>query len=253
VREHQMSLEEHVLIVGGSVRDEQILRQAGFRSTVNSNLPSYGQPAVGLALDAEQIDLPSESFDLVFASEVLHHCVSPHKALCEMLRVARRFVIFMEPNDCFFMNTLVKLNFSFPYELPTVAAHTYQSGGLRDSCIPNFVYRWNAHEVEKTVSSCIPERQFSVHARPYWDFSHSREDLAMRPDTRIGQVTRIVGVGNFLRLLRLAMFTSNAVPFLRGQGNKFFCSIQKNWTLKPWMTWERDGKVVFNREYGKGR
>jgi SAM-dependent methyltransferase len=257
VKAHRMSLGEHVLIVGGSAQDEQTLRQLGFQHIVNSNLPadierlSRGETAPEtkhLALDAEQINLPSESFDLVFASEVLHHCISPHKALCEMLRVSRKYVLFMEPNDSLAMNALVKLRFSFPYELPAVIDHDYQCGGLRHSQIPNFIYRWSRHEVLKTVSSCIPERVFSVHASPYWDFSVTKEDLDLRKATRIGSVTSVIGTGNFIRLLHLAQLTLNVTPALRNQGNKFFCSIEKSRDLKPWMA--RDGEqIVFNRTF----
>lgn len=156
VKAHGMNLEERALIVGGSAQDEQILRQAGFKHIVNSNLPTdmerlfRGETAPDtkhVAIDAEQIDLPSDSFDLVFASEVLHHCISPHKALCEMLRVSRKYVILMEPNDSFTMNALVKLNFSFPYELPAVIDHNYESGGFAirrspTSFIAGIVMRW---------------------------------------------------------------------------------------------------------------
>lgn len=253
-----MSLDQRVLIVGGSAEDEHTLRQAGFKHIVNSNLPTDMGRMSGsesareqhLALDAEQIELPADSFDLVFASEVLHHCVSPHRALCEMLRVSRRYVLFLEPNDSLAMNVLVRMRFSFPYELPAVIDHDYQSGGLRDSHIPNFIYRWNRHEVFKTVSSCIPERIFSVHANPYWDFSVNKEDLDLRKATRIGSITSVMGAGNFILLLRFAQLFLNWIPPLRGQGNKFFCCIEKTPDLKPWMA--QDGEqIVFNRQYGQ--
>jgi SAM-dependent methyltransferase len=252
-----ISVDQRVLIVGGSAADEQLLRQVGFKDILNSNLPTdmdrlNGEEATPdtkhVALDAEQMDLPSDSYDLVFASEVLHHCSSPHHALCEMLRVSRRYVVFMEPNDSAAMNALVRMNFSFPYELPAVIDHDYQSGGLRDSNIPNFIYRWNRHEVVKTVSSCIPERIFSVRAHPYWDFSVTKEELDRRKATRIGSITSLIGASNFIALLRVAQLTLNWIRPLRDQGNKFFCCIDKGEELKPWMA--REGKeIVYNREY----
>lgn len=255
----RIPVDQRVLIVGGSAADEQLLRQVGFQDLVNSNLPTDMDRMNGeeanpgterIALDVEQMDLPSDSYDLVFASEVLHHCSSPHHALCEMLRVSRRYVIFMEPNDSVAMNALVKMNFSFPYELPAVIAHDYQSGGLRDSNIPNFIYRWNRHEVVKTVSSCIAERVFSVRAHPYWDFSVTKEELDRRKATRIGNITSAIGAGNFIALLRVAQLFMNGIPPLRGQGNKFFCCIDKGEHLKPWMA--RDGEqIVFNREFSR--
>jgi len=253
-----ITLDQRVLIVGGSADDEQLLRQVGFKHIVNSNLPTDMDRLVAgesvpetehIALDAEQIDLPNDSFDVVFASEVLHHCGSPHRALCEMIRVSRRYVLFMEPNDSLAMNALVKMRFSFPYELPAVIAHDYRSGGLRDSQIPNFIYRWNRHEVLKTVSACIPERVFSVHAYPYWDFSLTKRDLDLREATRLGSITSAIGAGNFISLLQFAQFFLNWIPPLRSQGNKFLCYIEKSPDLKPWMAYDGD-EIVFNREFG---
>ena len=73
-------------------------------------------------VDAEAIGLADNSYDLVLAHEVLHHCRSPHKALLEMLRVSRRDVILLEPNNSLAMRLLLRLRFSFPYELPAVIA-----------------------------------------------------------------------------------------------------------------------------------
>ncbi|MGC2791344.1 MAG: methyltransferase domain-containing protein [Candidatus Sulfotelmatobacter sp.] len=252
-------LDQRVLIVGGSADDERLLRQVGFKDIVNSNLPTDMDRMVAdasvpgtqhIALDVEQMELPDDSFDLVFASEVLHHCRSPHHALCEMLRVCRRYVVFMEPNDSLAMAALVRMKFSFPYELPAVVAHDYRSGGLRDSQIPNFIYRWNGHEVLKTVSACIPERTFSVHAYPYWDFEVTKKDLDLRKATRLGSITSVMGAANFISLLRFAQFFLNWIRPLRGQGNKFLCCIEKSADLKPWMA--HDGaEIVFNREFGQ--
>ena len=118
----------------------------------------------------------------------------------------------MEPNDSLAMALLVKMGFSFPYELPAVIDHDYRSGGVRDSHIPNFLYRWNGHEVFKTVSSYIPERIFSVRAHPYWDFSVTEKDLDLRKETRIGSITSILGARNFISLLRFIQLFLNWIP-----------------------------------------
>lgn len=259
VRALSIPLDQQVLIVGGSVDDEAVLRHAGFTRIVNSNLPSdisritNGKPGIcesHATIDVEQMDLPDESFDLVFAHAVLHHCRSPHRALCEMLRVSRKYVIFLEPNDSLAMSALVRLRFSFPYELFAVADHDYRSGGVRDSAIPNFIYRWSKWEVSKTISSFLPERAFSVRTYPYWDFSMPENELAMRTETRIGSVTSVLGVRNFMSALRVLGTALNWVPVLRKQGNKFFCCVEKGRGLKSWLM--RDGNtIVFNREFGR--
>lgn len=52
------------------------------------------------SLCASALELPfgSESFDLVYCWELLHHVEEPHRALAEMARVSRRYVVFLEPN-----------------------------------------------------------------------------------------------------------------------------------------------------------
>ena len=118
-----ISTNERVLVIGGSQQDAELLVQTGFREITLSNIDLELQTELSaklsaniqlLAIDAEQIELSDSSYDFVFAHEVLHHCRSPHKALCEMLRVARRRVVLLEPNDSFMMRALTWTGFSFP-------------------------------------------------------------------------------------------------------------------------------------------
>jgi len=106
-----------VLVLGGTKDDVDTLQKLGFKNISLTNLASAMDPAPAkntngirhLAVDAEDMGLPDNSYDLVFAHEVLHHCRSPHRAVCEMLRVSRRHIIFLEPNDSAFMRALVRM------------------------------------------------------------------------------------------------------------------------------------------------
>jgi SAM-dependent methyltransferase len=120
---------EKLLVLGGSWQDAKLLVCAGFKDITLSNLHleleegAHSNLSVEvklLAIDAEQVDLPDGSFDCVFAHEVLHHCRSPHRTLREMLRVARKHVVALEPNDSFLMRVLTWAGFSFPYEIFSV-------------------------------------------------------------------------------------------------------------------------------------
>jgi len=245
---------EKLLVVGGSWQDVELLICAGFKDITLSNFRSelakdahsnLSAKVKLLTIDAEQIDLPGGSFDCVFAHEVLHHCRSPHRALCEMLRVARKHVVLLEPNDSLSMRVLTWAGFSFPYEIFSVVYHGYEAGGVRDSCVPNFIYRWNANEVRKTVSSYLAEHASLVHAYPYWDFNVDEKELSMRKETRIHAVTSIIGAKSFLVVLRALQIVLNGIPVLRRQGNKFFCCVEKTGELRPWLT-AGDGKIGFN-------
>ena len=240
-----------VLVVGGSAEDARTLRRVGFTRITLSNLldPRPSEQAdlddagIGaVRLDAENMALADNSYDLVLAHEMLHHCRSPHKALLEMLRVSRRHVILLEPNNSLAMRTLLKLRFSFPYELPAVIASGFQTGGMRDSSIPNFIYRWNAVDVYQTTASYLAESEFDLYTQGYWDFNVDEAELRRRSETRIGAVINILSPSLFLAGLRSFQAGVNRLPWLRGQGNKFFGCIQKRTELKPWLT--RTGEEV---------
>jgi ubiquinone/menaquinone biosynthesis C-methylase UbiE len=246
-----------ILIVGGSYRDANVVYRAGFRRITLSNIEPMADAEKTSLVDAkltllyadlENLPFPDNSYDVVLAHEVLHHCRSPHRALLEMLRVCRKHVILMEPNDSLTMRVLIKLRFSFPYELPAVTSNNYEKGGVQNSNIPNYIYRWNKRSVYQAAAAYLPESEFALHVRQYWDFNVDKQELAKRTETRLGSIMKIFGATSFLAGLRLFQSVMNGVPWLRAQGNKFFACIDKQQTLRPWIT--RSGnKLAFNRSY----
>jgi SAM-dependent methyltransferase len=255
VKEIGIDVNLTVLVVGGMQEDAEVLRRCGFRRITLSNIsglpddPEAANDLPLIALDAEDIRLPDCSYDIVFVHEVIHHCRSPHRALCEMLRVAKRYVLMMEPNDSAFMRLLCDLRFSFPFEVAAVVNNDYVCGGVRNSEIPNFIFRWNEHEVHKLASTFLAEHTLRLYADPYWHFNADEKMLADRKQTKIGKITGMIGAGNFLRILHAAQLVLNRVSFLRRQGNKFFCCIQKNNELRPWLQLQADGRIVFDRRF----
>jgi SAM-dependent methyltransferase len=260
VRRCSIDVSGTVLILGGSCDDVAVLQHAGFRRMTLTNIESVPLSASGLPIcddaliqiesaDAENLHFPDNSYDVVLAHDVLHHCRSPHAALLEMLRVTRRHVIVMEPHDSLSMKALEKMRLAtFPYELAAVVDHDCVSGGMRDSCIPNFVYRWHRNDVFKTVSSFLPDCGFELHADPYWDLSLDEKALSLRKQTKLHVFTDLLGPRLFLRSLRVLQKVLNAVPTLRHQGNKFFCCIEKRKDLKPWLIQTATG-IAFNRRF----
>ena len=256
-----LDLLSDVLVVGGSAEDGRMLKKIGFTRVTLSNLldPRPSEQAdlddAGMRtvrVDAEAIGLADNSYDLVLAHEVLHHCRSPHKALLEMLRVSRRDVILLEPNNSLAMRLLLRLRFSFPYELPAVIASGFQTGGVRDSSIPNHIYRWNAVDVYQTTASYLAEAEFDLYTQGYWDFNVDEAELRRRSETRIGSVMKILSPRVFLAGLRGFQTVVNHIPWLGSQGNKFFGCIRKTGELRPWLV-RRGDEIKFNRDYMIGR
>jgi hypothetical protein len=244
------------LVLGGSDDDVLSLRTLGFENITLSNLLSGLEQETKdqvddgnstAAIDAENMAVPANAYDLVFAHEVLHHCRSPHRAVCEMLRTSRKYIILMEPNDSAVMRLLVRTRLTFPYELAAVVDHNGKSGGLRDSAIPNFIYRWNKNDLCKTVSSYLAEYTFSVCARPYWDFNIDERELALREQTKLSIITNTMGAKNFLTTLRICQTLFNRMRLLREQGNKFLCIVEKHGELKPWLNFEGN-QIVFKQK-----
>jgi SAM-dependent methyltransferase len=259
VRAEGIDLQGNVLVIGGSLDDADLLRRVGFRRVTLSNLGDEAEivlPAMNgmeldtLDADAEDLRIPEDSYDLVLAHAVLHHCESPHKALLEMLRVSRRRVIFLEPADSLAMRAFVKLRFSFPYELPAVIANDFVRGGVRNSCIPNYIFRWSERELFQTTASYMPEAEFNLYVRRYWDMNIDKEEMARRSETRIGSFSKVLGPELFSAALRTCQWMMNHLPGLKDQGNKFFGCVTKQGELKPWLVREGDG-IAFNRGYTK--
>jgi len=54
--------------------------------------------------NAERLSFEDQQFDYVFCKESFHHFPRPYMALYEMLRVAKRAVFLIEPNDTYMIN-----------------------------------------------------------------------------------------------------------------------------------------------------
>ena len=258
INKYQLDVDnDRVLVVGASIADYNILIRAGFKNITLSNLATALPEELNqenninnLVIDAENIHLSDQSYDVVFAVEVLHHCRSPHRCLCEMMRTAKKYVIFLEPNDSLLMSLLIKFGLSFPYELPAVVGNNYIKGGVRDSCVPNYIYRWNRHEVFKSASAYLAENEINLSCYSYWDLALDEERLLERDQTKLVGIANIVGPKNFLNLLKVFEAIVNKIPLIKTQGNKFCCIISKTNQLHPWLTGS-DNLIKYNQEFGR--
>jgi hypothetical protein len=154
-----------------------------------------------------------------------------------MLRVARVGIGVFEGRDSLLLRFATRLGLVTEYELEPAALSGGTHGGVRDSPIPNYIYRWTEREVEKTVNSYLPH---STHDFTYvYGYLVPTQRLAMSPS----------------RWRRLAARVSNlAVPvaekLLPKQGNQFGVVVTKSVSMKPWLV-EKDGNLVADDDYLK--
>ena len=144
-----------LVVVGGGELDRSVLSGHGFETVTLTNL----DPEQGEVEDAEALSYADGSFDFGIVSAALHHCRSPHQALLELYRVSRVGVLALEARDSTLMRLANRLGVAEEYELTVVAAEGFRTGGVANSAVPNYVYRWTEREVEKTIRSAAPERE----------------------------------------------------------------------------------------------
>lgn len=211
------TLSDSVLVVCGGPLDEAVVKQVGFADFTISNLDD------GMAnhrQDAENLTYEDGSFDVVVVHAGLHHCHSPHRGLLEMYRVARKCVVVFEARDSLMMRTAVRLGLTMDYEINSISADG--RGGVADTGVPNYIYRWTEREVKKTIASYDPSRV------PKINFSY---------DLRI-PIQRYTKEGNVvLHLLGkvvepLSKVYAGVAP---KQCNEFAFTILKDTELQPWI------------------
>lgn len=219
---------------GGEERDAFL--KLGFENVTISNLDvrlkgDEFSPYAWSRQNAQDLDFPDGSFDYAFVSDGLHHCSSPHCGLLEMYRVARKAIVVVESRDSALVRLAERLGLALRYEIDAVVGNGYAFGGVNNSQIPNFVYRWTERELEKTIAAYDPSGPHEF-----------RFLYALNIPERGGRLARI--------LLRLGQPVFSAIALaLPRQGNSFaMIAYKQNKSLWPWLV--REGEdISFRRDY----
>ena len=97
--------------------------------------------------NAEALSFDADAFDYVLCKEAYHHFPRPMIALYEMLRVASRAVVLIEPNDRFVNNNLMEALFSYLINnvFKIEARHQFEKEA------GNYKYAISKREIEKTA------------------------------------------------------------------------------------------------------
>ena len=109
--------------------------------------------------NAESLSFDSQSFDVVFCKEGLHHLARPVLGLYEMLRTCRTAVVFIEGYDGWLNRRLERAGLSSKYE-------TDQLGNIAQR--RNYVFRWGHRILEELLDSYYLDSGWAVRSVSAW-------------------------------------------------------------------------------------
>jgi len=236
-----------VLVVCGGETDRELFQQLGFNNVTISNLDSRMtgkefHPYQWSYQDAEALNFPDNAFDLVVACAGLHHCYSPHRALLECYRVARRCVAVLEARDALLSRIAARMGVVDEYEITAVVGNNCKFGGLRNSSVPNYIYRWTEREVTKAVATYAP------YTRPHILWFH-----AFEPPFVVLKVRKTIKALILLYVAYPALWLITRV--FKSQCNLLGFAVMKpdlSSDMFPWLEL-KEGQPTINRDWVKTR
>lgn len=244
IDEGVMARDSRLLVCCGGDYDREMMLGCGFTNVVISNLderiaPDRFAPYEWSFQDAETLSFPDGSFDFVTVHSGLHHCHSPHQAMLEMYRVARKGVLLFEPYDNFVTRLGVALGIGQDFEHAAVFHNGMRYGGVRNTEIPNYIYRLTRREIIKTIICNAP------YGRHDFRFFHRLRVPWSQLTTRRNKIPLMMALAAW-PLLKVVELVAPR------QMNCFGAIILKPDLKKdhyPWLTVADDQSIRVNREW----
>lgn len=237
--------EPSILVCGGGPFDKSVIESCGFKNVTISNLDSRLKgdefaPFKWAYENAESMSFADNSFDYVVIHAAIHHASSPHRVLTEMYRVARLGVFAIESRDSFTMRIFERLGLTQVFEHAAVYYNDFKFGGVNNTHIPNFVYRWTEREIEKTIQTYAP------HAKHRFAYSYATSFPVSAQLEKNGLIKYIV-------LKTAQPFFWLLTKIFKKQQNLFGFFIEKPIVPKdlyPWLMLNEKMEIVFNEAWG---
>ena len=219
------------LVVCGGTVDRDVLESLSFNNYLITSITTNDLITTNFqAEDAQELSFSDATFDQVIVHAGLHHCSEPHRALCEMVRVCKKTVIMFEAQDSMLVRLLIRLGIIAEYENMAVEETDFRSGGVNNSPVPNYIFRWTEREFEKTILTYDPINAPVIHFFKWFELHIYLLENYLRSHL----LFRIFGKNGFIKLAQAGQYVLNL--FFRSQGNMFIAVIQKNKaTHLPWI------------------
>lgn len=138
--------------------DANWLQEQG-QSVVASDISEYGLRAAAAngyireysLINAENIDYSDNTFDFVFCKEAYHHFPRPYLAVYEMLRVATKAVVLIEPVDIGIHFPLMVFLKNLLEKIAPGMVNKVWKNRFSFETVGNYVYKISEREIEKVA------------------------------------------------------------------------------------------------------
>jgi hypothetical protein len=162
-------------------------------------------------LTENNFHLKEHKFDYIIVHAVIHHLDKPHTSILNLYDIATKGIVIIESNDSLLMKVCTKLKFVEEFEYSAISKN---KGGLLDSSVPNYIYRWSEREIKKLIYSYKPNLKHEFIFDYNFDFKNKK----------------LYETGNFYKkimykLSNKFLFFFNF--FLKKQANNLFIFIKK--------------------------
>jgi len=235
-----------ILVIGGDENDKLVFQENGFIDVTISNIDetqsdSEYYPYKHCLQNAEKLSYKDNEIDYVTAHATLHHFSSPHRGLTEMYRVAKKGVVVIESRDSWLMRLLIKIKITPDYETAAIYDHNCKYGGVNNTCIPNYIYRWTEREVEKTIKSYAP------YVKHKFTYRYGLDEPSATKRSKSWSKKILIDISSPIYRLIVKLFPK--------QHNLFAFIITKPLIpddLQPWIKFD-DGVISFNESWAAER
>ena len=156
-----------VLVLGAGELDQKIFNELKYENVRFTNIENSQEKNLHFFNNIHDIKLNDNSYDYCIAHACIHHSSKPHLAVLELFRVCTKGTLIIEANDSLLSRLACKFGFSEEYEL-SATQKNISRGGVDNTNVPNYVYRWTEREIIKLMKSFRPDIKHKI----FFDYSH---------------------------------------------------------------------------------
>jgi ubiquinone/menaquinone biosynthesis C-methylase UbiE len=162
-----------LVVCGGVGGEGSYLANRGCRSVVVSDFSAHALEICARRdrrlrtrqLNAEALDLPDNSYDVVLVQDGLHELRRPVLGFTEMMRVARRAVAVIEPHGGIVARLFGRVWERHEDHYPEAVA----GEAAADRVGENYVFRWNAQFLTDVARSYLMREVSDVKVIRFWN------------------------------------------------------------------------------------